>query len=85
MSAIQFPALPATPARELHRGETISMDDRRGYTLRCLSGQVWITQAGDAVDHLVPAGREFKVTRPGRVVIQALTENAALADIGIAA
>ena len=56
--------------------------DRRGVKLRCLSGEVWITQPGDFVDHMVAAGREFVITRPGRVVIQALTQEACLADSG---
>ena len=54
--------------------------DRRGVKLRCQSGEVWITQPGDFVDHMVAAGREFVITRPGRVVIQALTQEACLAD-----
>jgi hypothetical protein len=68
------------PGCELHRGQTISMDgDRRGLTLRCLSGEVWVTQPGDLSDYLIPAGHEFKVTRPGRVVIEAVTPVAELA------
>jgi hypothetical protein len=73
--------LSATPSPgcELRRGETISVDgDRRGARLRCLDGQLWITQAGDRTDHLVPVGREFVITRPGRVVIQALSPSARL-------
>jgi hypothetical protein len=66
--------LSTTPTRELRRGETVSVDgDRRGARLRCLDGQLWITQAGDQRDHLIAVGREFMITRPGRVVIQALS------------
>jgi hypothetical protein len=62
------------PACELRRGETVSVDgDRRGQKLRCLDGELWITQPGDLVDHLIAGGRDFVITRPGRVVIQALT------------
>jgi len=77
--------LPAFPGRELYPGEPFSIDgDRRGVKLRCLTGQVWITQPGDAMDHLVGAGREFVITRSGRVVIEALTHEASLADSGAA-
>jgi hypothetical protein len=70
------------PTLKLLRGETLSIDgDRRGQKLQCLAGQVWITQAGDTADHLLFGGREFAVTRPGRVVVQALTPWAILADI----
>jgi len=72
-SLAPFSAFPAQ-ACELHRGETVSLDgDRRGMKLSCLDGELWITQVGDAMDHLVSAGREFIVTNAGRVVIQALT------------
>jgi hypothetical protein len=68
------------PGRELHRGETIAVNgDRRGVKLRCLSGRVWITQPGDGTDYLLGAGREFMVTRAGKVVIQALTDLAEVA------
>ena len=72
--------LPSLPGRELHLGEVFSVDgDRRGLKLRCLAGQFWITQTGDAMDHLVAAGRDFVITRPGRVVIQAMSPLARLA------
>jgi hypothetical protein len=78
MKALASPSLSAS--RELNRGQPISMDgDRRGSRLRCLSGQVWITQPGDAMDHLLAAGNDFIITRPGRVVVQALTHHALLA------
>lgn len=68
------PYLAPSPGRDLQRGQTLCMDgDRRGLKLHCLAGQVWITQPGDKMDHLIPAGHDFTVTRAGRVVIQALT------------
>ncbi len=86
MNATTSPSPSPAHARDLRRGETLSIDgDRRGLKFRCISGRVWITQPGDATDHLIPAGRDFTVTRPGRVVIQALTSHASLADIGMAA
>jgi hypothetical protein len=69
--------LSPLPGCELRRGETLSVDgDRRGQRLHCIDGQLWITQAGDAMDHLVAGSREFVITQPGRVVIQALTPSA---------
>jgi hypothetical protein len=83
MSAIA--SLAPSPRGKLYRGDTISIDgDHRGVKLRCLSGQVWITQPGDFMDHLLAAGREFVITRSGRVVIQALTQEASLADSRVA-
>ena len=52
--------------------------DRRGLTLRCLAGKAWVTQPGDRRDHALAAGNEFKVTRSGRVVVEALSGSAVL-------
>lgn len=49
--------------------------DRRGDVIRCLNGTLWITQEGDLKDYIVEAGRDFWVTRPGTVVVQALQDS----------
>ena len=49
--------------------------DRRGDVISCLNGRLWITQEGDLKDYVLEAGKDFWVTRPGLVVVQAL-ENA---------
>ncbi len=46
--------------------------DRRGDVISCSNGALWITQEGDLKDYVVEAGKDFWVTKPGMVVIQAL-------------
>jgi hypothetical protein len=46
--------------------------DRRGDVISCLKGTLWITQEGDLKDYILEAGRDFWVTKPGTVVVQAL-------------
>ena len=46
-----------------------------GVTIACDSGTLWITQAGDIEDYIVPAGKNFTVPGEGSVAIQ-LMENA---------
>src|SRR5438552_17368071 len=46
--------------------------DRRGTTVACRAGVVWITQEGDPQDHILSASKEFRIDRAGHVVIQAL-------------
>src|SRR5689334_6817424 len=41
--------------------------------IRCLAGQVWITQAGSARDVVLEAGRSFATAGIGKVVVQAMT------------
>ena len=49
--------------------------DRRGEVISCISGTLWITQEGDLKDFIVEAGRNFWVTKPGTVVVQALDDS----------
>lgn len=49
--------------------------DRRGDVISCLSGTLWITQEGDLKDYVVESGRNFWVTKPGSVVVQALDDS----------
>lgn len=46
---------------------------RHGLVVRCLRGVVWVTQAGDAADHVLAAGESWRAARAGRVGIQALS------------
>ena len=79
-SLARFRAFSAE-GRELRLGETVSLDgDRRGLRLHCFAGQIWLTQAGDTMDYLITAGRDFVITRAGRVVIQALTPVATMGE-----
>lgn len=42
--------------------------------LKCLSGIVWITQAGDPQDYILHANESLKISRKGAVVVQAMPE-----------
>ncbi len=52
-------------------GDSINLDDARGTTVRVGRGQLWITQYGDPVDHVLEAGDTWAVERNGRTVVQA--------------
>ena len=49
-----------------------------GARIAVQAGCVWLTQADDANDYFVSAGDSHVVTRPGRVVIESLTPQAAV-------
>ena len=55
------------PQRELL---TLQIRDR--VDVRCLEGQLWITQHHDAADILLGPGQSCELTRPGTAVVQAL-------------
>lgn len=46
---------------------------RRGVTIRCTEGQLWITHEGDREDHLLQAGEELRLARAGLLVLVALS------------
>ena len=52
-------------------GDSINLDDARGTTVRVGRGQLWITQYGDLVDHVLEAGDTWAVERNGRTIVQA--------------
>ena len=39
--------------------------------IRCISGTVWVTQAGDSRDHILAEGQTLLIESPDVVVIQA--------------
>ena len=45
---------------------------QRGQSVNCERGTLWLTQSGDATDHLLHAGDCFTVQNRGKVVVQAL-------------
>jgi hypothetical protein len=69
----------ATPAKRVIPGEidlpanTLrGFDAHPGARVLCVRGALWLTQPGDATDHVLAEGETFDVTSRGRVVVQAL-------------
>jgi hypothetical protein len=83
-----FRELPAQPAGksaltdgnvlpqefELPRNALWSFNPHTGLVVRCLVGELWITQSGDARDVVLQAGETFEPAPKGQVVVQALTD-----------
>jgi hypothetical protein len=49
--------------------------NRHGDVISCKNGILWITQEGDLKDYIIEAGRNFWVTKPGTVIVQALDDS----------
>ena len=64
-------AHPAIRRLSLGTGQLVNLDDARGTSIRVRRGQVWITQDGDLVDHVLDAGSTWAVERNGRTIVQA--------------
>jgi hypothetical protein len=57
------------PQARLWRAE----GDLRGEQITCTAGKLWVTQKNDLNDYVLNAGEIFWVTRPGTILVQALT------------
>lgn len=65
--------------RDLAAGDIHSTVGERGMVVRCEAGLVWVTQEGDPLDHVVPAGARFCAGGPGRIVVSAVSDGTRIA------
>lgn len=47
---------------------------RTGLEIEAIEGEVWLTQAGDPIDHVLHAHQSFETHESGTVVVQGLTQ-----------
>ncbi len=57
---------------DLGVNEAVSLRRVKNSELRCQSGSVWITEENGSKDIVVSAGQSYRLTRPGRTVVQSL-------------
>ena len=60
------------------RNATLLIPHARERTVLCASGQVWLTQHGDARDVFLTSGQSFTFDHPGDAVVQAVGATAAV-------
>ena len=58
----------------LAAGDLLRLTPGRPVSVTCLSGTCWLTQEGDALDHLLGAGMTHQVTARGLTIIQAFSD-----------
>ena len=62
----------------LGRGEVFTLNgDHRDWQIVCEDGRLWVTQANDPDDHALTPGQQFRVSKPGAVVVQGMPRGAA--------
>jgi hypothetical protein len=67
-------ARPADPDRTLAKGELQRLPER-DLSIRCISGELWLTRQGDSEDYFLGPGQALAVGRDDQAVIQALRES----------
>lgn len=58
----------------LARRQTFSLRTRKGQSIECRSGQLWITQDGDPRDVILGAEECFTLDRNGQTLVSALED-----------
>jgi hypothetical protein len=58
----------------LHKEQHLHMRDASGWTIKAMSGTVWITQESDSRDIVLKAGESFMLDRPGSALVAPLGE-----------
>ena len=48
--------------------------DGKEIKILCVTGSIWVTQEGDANDHILKYGEEFAITKKGIVLLQSLSD-----------
>ena len=59
-------------------GRAIRIEDGKGTEICCITGNIWITQAGDQRDIVLGPGDLFAIDRDGLTLLVALGEPAAV-------
>jgi hypothetical protein len=75
MKPIHRSSKPPGASIDLAANEVISVAGRRGTSIRCVRGQVWLTQEGDMRDYIVPRGLRFVAPRGGRIVVNGTADH----------
>ncbi|HEY8102122.1 MAG TPA: DUF2917 domain-containing protein [Burkholderiaceae bacterium] len=63
---------PAEGSVALRQEQHLRMRDALGWTIKAVSGTIWITQESDSRDIVLKAGDSFVLDRPGSTLISPL-------------
>lgn len=75
--AVAHLSLPPGQALTLRRGTGRALGHAGALRVEVLSGRVWLTCSGHAVDHMLVRGQRLDLAAPGRVVVQAMSRETA--------
>jgi hypothetical protein len=71
-------AAPLDTPVYLKERESLRFADGAGFEVKCLRGNLWITQHGDLEDRIIGRGESFVLDRPGLSLVTALGDPALL-------
>ena len=62
-------------AASLAAGESLAVVDGVASTIRIDRGEVWLTEHGSFIDHILVAGQSYTFDRPGKAIVAAQAES----------
>jgi hypothetical protein len=62
-------------AASLARGESLTVLDGEASTIRIDRGEVWLTEHGSFIDHVLVAGQAYTFDRPGKAIVTAQADS----------
>lgn len=65
---------PLLRSKKLASGARITITDGVATTIRIDDGEVWITEQGSFIDHILRAGQSYALDRPGMALVSAQGE-----------
>ena len=71
-------AAPLDTPVYLKAGELLRIVGGAGFEVKCLRGNLWITQNGDLEDRIIECGESFVLDRPGLSLVNPLGDPALL-------
>jgi uncharacterized protein YaiE (UPF0345 family) len=63
------------PSIDIGSKKAARIEKAAGKSLRCVSGALWVTEAGDPVDHVLEAGQSFTIGANANVVVSAFRDS----------
>ena len=61
-------------AASLAPGESLAVVDGIASTIRIDRGEVWLTEHGSFIDHILVAGQSYTFDRPGKAIVAAQSQ-----------
>ena len=71
---MKFTTEPKTKIRMLRHAFQRINGVKRGSTLFCDTGVLWVTQTGDRKDYVLTSGQKMTVTKRGKVLVEAMRD-----------
>jgi len=62
-------------AASLAHGESLTVVDGEASTIRIDRGEVWLTEHGSFIDHILVAGQAYTFDRPGTAIVTAQADS----------